>query len=358
MPGSNGSAEGAAAPPVDPRPRRNALLLLHLTVFIWGWTGVIGKWVDQSALQIVYIRCVIACIGLFVVAIWMRRSLSPRTPDLGRYLLTGLIILAHWSTFYLAIKVGSASVAVACLSTSTFFTAMITPYWTKQRVSGFELALGVIIIVALLIGVAAFFGYRSYKADQEKALTEQRLADERAAAEQKRLEAERHAAAATEARRLADLKAQQDLETAQKNLAELRREQEAAEAARKAAEADAARLTAERDRLTREREAAQGEAKRIAEQREREAAEAERARLDALQKLQEAEQQKRELADREAARLAALQRQQELAAQQKREYLSRAIYPNDYKRREHYYMQIDLYNSEQDALPAKPTPLK
>ncbi len=136
---------------VDGRPRRNALLLLHVTVFIWGWTGIIGKWVDQSALQIVYIRCVIACAGLFVVALWMRRSLSPRTPDLKNYLLTGLIILAHWSTFYLAIKVGSASVAVACLSTSTFFTAMISPFWSKQRISGFELALGVVIIGALLL---------------------------------------------------------------------------------------------------------------------------------------------------------------------------------------------------------------
>ena len=29
--------------------RRNALWLLHLTVFIWGWTGILGKWIDQSA---------------------------------------------------------------------------------------------------------------------------------------------------------------------------------------------------------------------------------------------------------------------------------------------------------------------
>lgn len=138
---------------IDPKAaqRRNALLLLHLTVFIWGWTGILGKWIDQSALQIVYIRCAIACLGLLVVMLWMRRSLSPKTPDIGRYLLTGLIILAHWATFYLAIKRGSASIAVACLSTSTFFTALINPFWTKKRVSGFELGLGAVIIAALLL---------------------------------------------------------------------------------------------------------------------------------------------------------------------------------------------------------------
>lgn len=151
MSGNTDVAPSPAVPGQDPLPRRNALMLLHLTVFIWGWTGILGKWIDQGALQIVYIRCAIACAGLFVVALWMRRPPSPRTPDLGRYLLTGLIILAHWATFYLAIKRGSASVAVACLSTSTFFTAMITPFWTKRRVSGFELALGVVIMAALVM---------------------------------------------------------------------------------------------------------------------------------------------------------------------------------------------------------------
>ena len=131
--------------------RRHAVLLLHLTVFIWGWTGILGKWIAQSAEHIVLVRTVIACAGLVLVARWMRVTLSPRTPDLGRYLLTGLIILAHWTTFYLAIKRGSASVAVTCLSTSTFFTALITPYWTKQRISPFEVVMGLVIMGALLL---------------------------------------------------------------------------------------------------------------------------------------------------------------------------------------------------------------
>ena len=132
-------------------PRRQALVLLHITVFIWGWTGILGKWIDQGALHIVYVRCAIACIGLLVVALWMRRPLSPRTPDLKHYLLTGLIILGHWMTFYFAIKLGSASIAAACLSTSTVFTALIAPFWSKKRVSGFEVLMGVIIIAALVL---------------------------------------------------------------------------------------------------------------------------------------------------------------------------------------------------------------
>ena len=151
MPEVGTSDDPAPMLPNDGHQRRNAILLLHLTVFIWGWTAVLGKWIDQSALHIVYTRCFIACAGLCAVALQMRKTLSPRTPDLPNYVLTGLIILGHWVTFYLAIKLGSASIAAACLSTSTVITALISPFWSGKRISRFEVATGIVIIGALLL---------------------------------------------------------------------------------------------------------------------------------------------------------------------------------------------------------------
>ena len=40
--------------------RRNAVLLLHGIVFIWGFTGILGKLIQQDALQLVYTRTAIA----------------------------------------------------------------------------------------------------------------------------------------------------------------------------------------------------------------------------------------------------------------------------------------------------------
>lgn len=145
---------------MDHAAHRKAVLLMHLTVFLWGWTGIFGKWIDQGALQIVYVRCGIACIGLAVAAGFMRRTLSPRTRDLHHYLLTGLLILAHWTLFYLAIKLGSASVAAACMSMGAFFTAILSPFWTKQRISWVEVVLGVVIIGALLLVFGLEVQYR------------------------------------------------------------------------------------------------------------------------------------------------------------------------------------------------------
>lgn len=133
------------------RTRSHALVLLHVTIFIWGWTGILGKLIDQAALPLVYVRTWIAAAGLVVVALWMRRSLDPRGPGVLQYLLTSVLIAAHWYTFYHAIKISTAGIAAACLSTSTVFTALLEPFWFKRRVRAHEVGLGVVVIAALLM---------------------------------------------------------------------------------------------------------------------------------------------------------------------------------------------------------------
>lgn len=134
-----------------PAARRQALILLHITVFVWGFTGILGKLIQQPADQLTYVRCAIALGGIAAAAWWMKTSLSPRTPDLKNYLLVGIVICAHWITFYGAIKLSTASIAAGCLSTSTVFTALLEPFWFKRRIRTYEVVLGLIVIAALLL---------------------------------------------------------------------------------------------------------------------------------------------------------------------------------------------------------------
>jgi drug/metabolite transporter (DMT)-like permease len=131
--------------------RRNALLLLHLVVFVWGLTGILGKLIQQDTLHLVYTRTVIGMLGLALAAWWLRHTISPRTPDLKHYLLTGVIITGHWITFYGAIKISTASLAAACLSTSTVFTALMEPFWFKRKIRIYEVVLGTVVVAALFL---------------------------------------------------------------------------------------------------------------------------------------------------------------------------------------------------------------
>ena len=139
------------------REHRNALLLLHLTVLIWGLTGIFGRLITQPADQLVYTRTVIALVGLAVASPIMGFPLLPNRADLKHHLLTGFIIAGHWVTFYGGIKLATVSVAVTCLSASTIFTALIAPLWNRERVKGFEIALGLVVIAA----IGLIFGFES-----------------------------------------------------------------------------------------------------------------------------------------------------------------------------------------------------
>jgi drug/metabolite transporter (DMT)-like permease len=131
--------------------RRNALLLLHFTVFLWGWTGIFGKLIQQPTAHLVFTRTFIALVGLAAFAFFSDRTLSWRTPDLKQYGLVAVLIVAHWLTFYGSIKVSTASIGAACLATSTMFTALLEPFWFKRKILAYEVALGAVVIGAVLL---------------------------------------------------------------------------------------------------------------------------------------------------------------------------------------------------------------
>jgi hypothetical protein len=154
------------------------------------------------------------------------------------------------------------------------------------------------------------------------------------------------------------LKARQDTEEAANRLAAAQKERQAAEAARLAAAEDAKRLAAEQDRIRAARDAAALEARQQQELRDKEAREAEEKRLAAIKAL---EGDRKAQDEREATRLAALRRQQELEAlaPHARFQAQRVIYSEDYKRRQHYYLELELMNAGRvGASPGVSTPVR
>ena len=176
----------------------------------------------------------------------------------------------------------------------------------------------IVVLVAIVIAVGIFFGYRSYKASADRELARQRAEAQLALIKEHEADLARRTAALVEARRMAEERAKDELARQE----QMRKEQEAAQAALEAAQADLARLAAERERMAAEKDAASADAARLAAERDRASAAAEASRLAALQKIHDLEA-KRIAADRDAARRAALLHQQELEAEAQRLALER-----------------------------------
>ena len=133
------------------REHRNALLLLHVIVLLFGITGILGRLISLPADQLVYIRTVVGMLGLVAVAPLWKVPLRPNRHDWHHHLLTGAIIAVHWLAFFGAVKLATVSVAVTCMAASTMFTALLEPLWYKRRVRTYELGLGAVVILALAL---------------------------------------------------------------------------------------------------------------------------------------------------------------------------------------------------------------
>ena len=133
---------------------RRALWQLHACVLLWGFTAILGKIITLPAMALVIWRMliVIGCLALWP-RVW--RGLKAMPAPLQRtYAALGCVIALHWLSFYGAIKLANASVAVACLALGSVSAAIIEPLVFRRRHKLSELALGVLAIpgVVLLIG--------------------------------------------------------------------------------------------------------------------------------------------------------------------------------------------------------------
>jgi drug/metabolite transporter (DMT)-like permease len=124
-------------------------LLLHLIVFIWGFTGILGHLISLSALNLVWYRILIAVFSIFFFNRFFSISIKTNLKNGLLFTLTGLIIALHWIFFFQSIKVSNISVTLACLSAATLFTAILEPIIKKRKIIHYEIILGITVIIGL-----------------------------------------------------------------------------------------------------------------------------------------------------------------------------------------------------------------
>ena len=124
-------------------------LHLHVIVFIWGFTAILGKLISLEALDLVWYRMLFASVIMTFVVLFNKEKIKVPFNVLIGFIVSGIIIAAHWLTFYQAIKVSNVSITLACLSTGAFFASILEPIFYRRRVIWYELLFGIIVVVGL-----------------------------------------------------------------------------------------------------------------------------------------------------------------------------------------------------------------
>ncbi len=130
--------------------RRN-LIILHLTVFVWGFTGVLGKLITIDAVPMAWYRVLIASSTLFLWFLATKRKLKITKKQFLYFFLTGGIVAIHWILFFHAIKISTVSVTLVCLSSFTLFTAILEPIIKRQPILRIDIIVGLIIVIGIFM---------------------------------------------------------------------------------------------------------------------------------------------------------------------------------------------------------------
>lgn len=126
-------------------------LLLHLIVFIWGFTAILGALISIDAIPLVWYRMLLATIFIGIYFLFKKKSFRIDKKAILKFSISGIIIAIHWITFFKAIKVSNVSVALVTMSTGAFFTSLIEPFFFKRSIKAIEIILGVLVIIGLYI---------------------------------------------------------------------------------------------------------------------------------------------------------------------------------------------------------------
>ncbi|MDO4233120.1 MAG: EamA family transporter, partial [Lautropia sp.] len=106
---------------------RSALISAHIVAILFGMTALLGAFIRADAWAITAGRAGFAVLTLLVLAQWMKRPFL-RGLD-GRKAMalfcSGLMLAAHWITFFLAVKIGGVAMATLGFASFPAFIALI-----------------------------------------------------------------------------------------------------------------------------------------------------------------------------------------------------------------------------------------
>lgn len=135
---------------------KKAFIQLHTAILLAGCSGILGNLISLDAVLITWYRMLLA--GLILIIILYIKGNKPIIQkNEWRELSVGLLLALHWIFFYGSIKYANVSIGVICFCLSSFFTAIISPIFNRQKISWAELLLSSLT----LLGISLIFQFDS-----------------------------------------------------------------------------------------------------------------------------------------------------------------------------------------------------
>ncbi len=132
------------------RPRH--LLQVHVAVVLFGLAGLFGKLLAFAPVVIVLGRVVVAAVILLLAAILLGIPIRLRARrDLVAFAALGILLAAHWTTFFESVQVSNVALALITYSTFPVFVVLLEPLHFRERLRPADILLALLALAGVAI---------------------------------------------------------------------------------------------------------------------------------------------------------------------------------------------------------------
>jgi len=130
---------------------RKAYLQMHISILLWGFTGIFGKAIEMNAIMIVWYRMIISAVALIPFMVKHKQFILPDKKRLASIIITGFVVCLHWLTFYASIKASNVSIALSCFASVSLFSALLEPLFYRKKINKQNIILALFVLVGIYI---------------------------------------------------------------------------------------------------------------------------------------------------------------------------------------------------------------
>ena len=141
------------------------LMEIHSAVFLFGLSGLFGKFLMLPSTIIVLGRAFFSSIFLLILILYVKKELKLKKKKHYFYLIImGVLLAIHWSTFFESIQVSTVAIGLLTFSTFPVFVTFLEPFFLRERLKLFDVLIAIVTLLGVMLVIPKFqFGNSSTK---------------------------------------------------------------------------------------------------------------------------------------------------------------------------------------------------
>ncbi|MBF0276547.1 MAG: DMT family transporter [SAR324 cluster bacterium] len=133
------------------------MIEIHISVLLFGFSGLFGKFLSLAPLLIVLGRTFFASVILLLVLRFFKQTLTVRTKaDFWIFAGLGGLLAIHWLTFFHSIQLSTVAIGLITYSTFPIFVTFLEPVFFKEKIRALDILTSISVFVGVFLVLPSF----------------------------------------------------------------------------------------------------------------------------------------------------------------------------------------------------------